>query len=253
MLAVQFEQYNEAKGKKIAYVSSSTLLLILLLAAYFTTFYIQNSVPADIPPIKSDEVVEEFMIDNVEVKQEGGSAGGGTPSNDRIAPPAEQSEKFVTQSHSDTKVYTGNSNNQNGHNATNTSSTTSQGENYFNPTGGSGGGSGSGHGRFGGQGSGEGPGDEPGSGSGSGKDRIREKNVKLPVYDIEFDSKIMLKLTINANGDVVSAVSVKSGTTCTDPKIINQVISEVMKQVKYKKEPGAGMVFAFYTVQINAR
>lgn len=250
MLAVQFEQYNEAKGKKIAYVCSSTLLLILLLAAYFTTFYIQNAVPADVPPIKSDEVVEVFEIDNVEVQQEGGSAGGGTATNDRIAPPAEQSEKFVTQSHSDTKVFSGNSNNQNGHNATNASSTTSQGNNPFG-SGGSGGGTGSGHGKFGGAGNGEGDGE--GNGTGSGKTRIRVNDVSLPSYDIEFDSDIHLKLTINANGDVVSATCIRSKTRCTDQRIINQVISEVMKQVKYKKEPGAGMVFAFYTVQINAR
>lgn len=250
MLAVQFEQYNEAKGKKIAYVSSSTLLLIFLLAAYFTTFYIQNAVPADVPPIKSDEVVEEFMIDNVEVKQEGGSAGGGTATNDRIAPPAEQSEKFVTQSHSDTKVFSGNSNNQNGHNATNASSTTSQGNNPFG-SGGSGGGTGSGHGKFGGAGNGEGDGE--GNGTGSGKTRIRVNDVSLPSYDIEFDSNINLKLTINANGDVVNASCIKSKTTCTDQRIINQVINEVMKQVKYKKEAGAGMVFMYYTVQINAR
>jgi hypothetical protein len=251
MLAVQFEQYNEAKGKKIAYVSSSTLLLILLLAAYFTTFYIQNAVPADVPPIKSDEVVEVFEIDNVEVQKEGGSAGGGTATNDRIAPPAEQSEKFVTQSHSDTKVFSGNSNNQNGHNATNASSTTSQGNNPFG-SGGSGGRDGSGKGPFGGIGNGQGT-DGEGPGTGSGKARVRVNEVSLPSYDIEFDSNINLKLTINANGDVVSASCIKSKTTCTDQRIINQVISEVMKQVKYKKEAGAGMVFAFYTVQINAR
>ena len=61
MLALSIEQYNESKGKKIAYISSSSFLMILILLAYFTTFYIQNAVPADVPPIKSDEVIEEFI------------------------------------------------------------------------------------------------------------------------------------------------------------------------------------------------
>jgi hypothetical protein len=59
--------------------------MILILLAYFTTFYIQNAVPADVPPIKSDEVIEEFIVENVEIKDISGSAGGGTPTNDKVA------------------------------------------------------------------------------------------------------------------------------------------------------------------------
>jgi hypothetical protein len=252
MLAISIEQYNESKGKKIAYISSSSFLMILILFAYFTTFYIQNAVPADVPPIKSDEVIEEFIVENVEIKDIGGSAGGGTPTNDKVAPPAVQSEKFVTGNQSSDKIFSGNSNNQNGKNATNGSSTSTKGNNPF-ANGGSGGGTGSGNGPFGGQGDGDIGNGPSGAGSGSGKARIRLNDVTLPKYDTDFDSKIYLKLSINSNGDVFAATCIKSITTCTDQRIINQVISEVIRQVKYKKDPGSGTVYTNYSVQINAK
>jgi hypothetical protein len=250
MLALSIEQYNESKGKKIAYISSSSFLMILILFAYFTTFYIQNAVPADVPPIKSDEVIEEFIVENVEIKDIGGSAGGGTPTNDKVAPPAVQSEKFVTGNQSDTKVFSGNSNNQNGKNATNGSSTSTKGNNPFG-TGGSGGGTGSGNGPFGGPGDGD-FGNGP-SGSGDGKGRTRLNDASLPKYDTDYDAKIHLKLSINSNGDVIAASYIKSKSNCNDQRIINQVIAEVVRQVKYKKDPGSGIVYAFYTVQIDAK
>jgi len=250
MLAISIEQYNESKGKKIAYISSSSFLMILILLAYFTTFYIQNAVPADVPPIKSDEVIEEFIVENVEIKDFGGSAGGGTPTNDKVAPPAVQSEKFVTGNQSSDKIFSGNSSNQNGKNATNGSSTSTKGDNPFG-TGGSGGGTGSGNGPFGGPGDGD-FGNGP-SGAGSGKGRTRLNDASLPSYDTDFDAKIHLKLSINSNGDVFSATCIKSKSTCTDQRIIDKVIAEVIRQVKYKKDPGAATAYAFYTVQIDAK
>ena len=248
MIALPIQQYNESKGKKIAYISSSSFLTILILVAYFTTFYIQNAVPADVPPIKSDEVIEEFIVENVEIKDMGGSAGGGTPTNDKVAPPAVQSEKFVTGNQSSDKVFSGNSNNQNGKNATNGSSTSTKGDNPFG-TGGSGGGNGSGKGPFGGPGDGD-IGNEP-SGAGSGKERVRLKNAKLPEYETDFDSKIHLKLSINTNGDVFAAYYIKSNSTCTDQIIINKVIAEVIRQVKYSVD--SKITYAYYTVKIEAK
>jgi hypothetical protein len=62
-----------------------------------------------------------------------------------------------------------------------------------------------------------------------------------------------LKLSINSNGDVFSATCIKSKSTCTDQRIIDKVISEVIRQVKYKKDPGSATAYAFYTVQIEAK
>ncbi len=95
-------------------------------------------------------------------------------------------------------------------------------------------------------------GDGP-SGSGSGKPRKRLSNVSLPSYDVDYDCSVSFKLSINENGDVESASCIKSKTTCTDQQIINQVISEIIKQVKYEKSIGSSVTYAFYTVLINSK
>jgi uncharacterized protein (TIGR02145 family) len=112
---------------------------------------------------------------------------------------------------------------------------------------GSGGKNGAGNGTFSGSGN-----EDGGLGKGNGEPRVRISNVSLPQYDIDYTCNIHLHLTVNANGEVVAAKSIKSKTTCTDQLIINQVINEVMKQVKYKKEIGAGLVNILYTVKIIA-
>jgi hypothetical protein len=58
-------------------------------------------------------------------------------------------------------------------------------------------------------------------------------------------------MTINEAGEVVSANNLASKTTTTDQRIINQVISAVKNQVKYSKDPGAGLVSVFLTVKVN--
>ena len=77
-------------------------------------------------------------------------------------------------------------------------------------------------------------------------------NASFPLYDIDYDCYIHLQLTVNANGEVVAAKSIKSKTTCTDQRIINQVINEVIRQVKYKKENGAGLFYTTYTIKFRA-
>jgi hypothetical protein len=97
---------------------------------------------------------------------------------------------------------------------------------------------------------GEGP---SGSGDGPGKSRKRLSDVSLPSYDTDYDCKIHLKLSINSNGDVFAATCIKSKSTCTDQNIINKVIAEVIKQVKYDKDADSEIVYSFYTVQIDAK
>jgi hypothetical protein len=60
-----------------------------------------------------------------------------------------------------------------------------------------------------------------------------------------------LKLTVNENGEVVSAAST-SKTTTTDQRIINLAKSAVMRQVRYNKDPGSGLVIQYYTIGISA-
>ena len=92
-----------------------------------------------------------------------------------------------------------------------------------------------------------------GSGSGPGLSRKRLNDATLPTYYTDYDCKIHLKLSINSNGDVFTATCIKSKSTCTDQQIINQVISEIIKQVKYEKSVGTSVNYAFYTVLINSK
>ena len=93
-------------------------------------------------------------------------------------------------------------------------------------------------------------------GLGKGEGEPKKKpiiNASFPLYYIDYDCYIHLLLTVNANGEVVAAKSIKSKTICTDQRIINQVINEVIRQVKYKKENGAGLVYVEYSVEIHAK
>jgi hypothetical protein len=248
MLAIQTSDLEELKDRKVAIATSTLSILIFILITFFTTFFINPPLPADVPPLKSDEVIEEFMIDNVKLQQESGGSGGGTPSNDKVDVPKPQSEKYLTQQTSDTKLFSGQSNNNTANNSNNTSSTTQKSDNPFG-TGGDGGGQGSGSGgKFGND---QGTGGAGPGGNGNGEGRIRLNDPKVDQIKTNVNVIIYLKLTVNAEGNVVSAVST-SKTTTTDQRIINQVIAAVKSQVKYNKDAGSGLVTVFTTVRINA-
>jgi hypothetical protein len=76
--------------------------------------------------------------------------------------------------------------------------------------------------------------------------------VSIDHIESDRDEIIYLKLTVDANGNVVSAIST-SKTTTTDARIINQVKAAVISQVKFSKSPGSGPVQLFYTVKIDGK
>lgn len=255
ILEIQRSIAEEQKDKKIAFISSSTSILLLLILTYFTTFFVVPPLPKDTPPLKSDEVIEEMLIDNVEMQKEEGPAGGsgsGVASNHQIAPPTPQTEKIVTSKSSDVKVNSGNSQNHNtNNNTTNTSSSTKHSENPFG-TGGSGTtGQGAGNSPFGsGVGNGgDGPGG-PGSGAGG---RIRLNDPSTNNIIPNQDATINLKVTINADGDVISVSNIASKTTTTDQTIINKVIAAVKRDVRYSKAPGTPNAVQYITVKLYAQ
>jgi hypothetical protein len=84
-----------------------------------------------------------------------------------------------------------------------------------------------------------------------GDNRAIRKNLSVDHIVTDTDVTIYLKLTINENGDVVSAKSITSKTTTTNEVLINKVISEVIKQVKYIEDPGTSLALAYYTVKIE--
>ncbi len=53
--------------------------------------------------------------------------------------------------------------------------------------------------------------------------------------------------------NVIAAYNIKAKTTTTNQILINKVINEVKKQVKYNKEPGAPLAKVFMPVYIKAQ
>ncbi len=85
------------------------------------------------------------------------------------------------------------------------------------------------------------------------KFRIRLNDPQLPRYNTDVDLKIHLKLTVTGSGSISSAVCIESKTTTTDQTIINDVIREVIRQVRYKKDPDGRSAYCYLTVKINAK
>lgn len=250
-LQLDFLQAKQDAKKSLIY--SSIWLLCLLLLTFIIKFDARPDQLVDTPPLRSDEVIEEFQIDNVTVEDNsGGSRGGGAPGSGRIAPPAEQTERVATASRSDFSHSSGNSNNHNSNNSNNGTSTTTHSTNFFG-NGGNGSGNGSGNGPFGGPGNGNGDGDGEGNGRGSGKGRIRLNSVSLPTYESDFDCRIGFMVQVNADGQVIGVRKIKSLTTCIDERTINDIKERIKREVKYNKDPGAGIVEMSYTIDLKAR
>ncbi len=240
-------QVADPKDIKKGVISALASIFILMILLFFITYQIAD------PPAQDVIVTAEAEIDEIvlkDLKLESGSIGGGSPSNDRIDKPKEQIQEVITGKSERTSTKTGKSNKTNGNDANNEASTTVQNSDPFG-SGGSGGKNGAGNGPFSGPGNSDDG--EQGLGKGNGASRLRVNNAVLPQYDIDYDSNVHLQLTINANGEVVAAKCITSKTTCSDQRIINQVVNEVIRQVRYKKEIGAGLVYTFYTVKILAK
>jgi len=240
-------QVADPKDVKAGLVSAVASIILLMILLFLITYQIADP-PAQDVVVSAEAVIDEILLKDL--KLESGSIGGGSPSNDRVDKPKEQIQEIITGKSKRSSDKSGKSNKTNGNDANNEASTTVQSQDPFG-SGGSGGKNGAGNGPFSGPGNSDGG--DGGLGKGNGESRLRISNASLPLFDIDFDSNIHLQLTVNANGEVVAAKSIKSKTTCSDQRIINQVINEVMRQVKYKKENGAGLVYTFYTVKILAK
>lgn len=230
------------QDKQWGIIAATVALVLTAVFLLLVSFQFADPPPRDIP-LTADLPIDELVME--ELRVEAGGAGGGTPSDDPIADPKPQVTNVITTTDSKVSVKTGNSNKTNTNKQTNnTATTTQQSTNPFG--GGSGGGSGGGDGdKFGSDSGKEGNGQ--GNGSGAGRTRYNEITTDNIYTAVEIIVK--LQLTINAEGQVVSAVSL-SGTTTTDQRIINQVIAAAKAQLKYSKDPGAGLQKVFYTAKI---
>ena len=255
---------SELNDKKIGVLASIATLLIVFLLLYIST--IENNktkmhtitLITDIPL----EPMQEFKEVTPVTEQGGGGGGGGTPSNDKVDPtPKPQTDHVVTSKTSDVVAMkdNGKSNKNTTENSTNTATSTKKSSNPFSADGGNGDGTGGGVGKGKGigfgpdNGEGRGPGNGPGSGGGnSGAKRIRLNDPNVDNIESDVDHKISLRVKIDENGNVISAVST-SRTTTISQLIINKVIAATISQVKYNKKPGAGIEEAFIPIRINAR
>lgn len=235
------------RDKRWGIIVSVIFMLLLGIYMYFFYFPIPDPRPQMIP-LEADALIDDMVLEELLVEQ-GGAAGGGTPSDSPIAPPTPQTTNVITQEDSPVTVPKGNANQTNTTKPTNnTSSTTQTSPNPFG--GGSGGGTGGGNGDTFGTDSGkEGSGGD-GVGTGSGQGRIRKNEISTDEIYTSSTVTVKLILTINAEGQVVAAQCLTSGTTTTDQRIINQVMQAAKSQLEYNKEPGAGLQKVYYTVKI---
>lgn len=231
------------------WVVSALMVSIVFIYLFLSTFEIADPPPQEYIVQAETIIPEELDLENLKVDV--GNAGSGSPTNDPIDEPKPQVQEVLsTNKPAKTKTNNGKSDKTNSKtNSNNTSSTTTQSNNPFG-TGGNNGETGSGTSPFGDD-TGTG-GDGPG-GPGSGASRTRLNDPETGHIIPERNAVVHLKITINANGDVVSVSNIPSKTTTTDQRIINQVIAAVKKDVRYSKAPGTPNAVQFITVNLYAR
>lgn len=168
-----------------------------------------------------------------------GGGGSGTASNAKYDPtPNPMMKEQSTVDKSTEHVIAGKGNQTNSTNKTNTATTTNY-DPFANGTGGKGGGE---HG-----GKGTGVGDDDGSGHGNGPTgtgggtSVRKLIRKPNTLNIKSDDdcRIVLNVTVNADGDVINATVDNAGTTTSNSALIREVIALVKRDAKYSPSPGA--------------
>jgi hypothetical protein len=252
---ITLKKNNLNNSEKFDRLKSFVVSISIFIFLYFTLIFLKivTSSPEPIEDIiEIEKSPEEITIHKFETSEKSGG-GSGTevkaPVQDKFTP---QTEKIVTDPNSESSATNakGNSNHSNSeHNTENESSTTKAAPNPFG-TGGSGGGSGGGNGK----GFGKDDGNGSGKGNGDGvKARIRLNDPNTEGIESDQNCKIYLKLTINAEGDIIKGENIVSKTSTTNQIIINQIIANVKSQVKYNKREGSDHEIVFLTVNLAAK
>lgn len=248
-MATAIREIADKRDIQKGWIASVLSIAIILLYLFLVTFEMADPPPQEYVMVTETIIPQELDLKNLKVDV--GNSGSGSPTNDPIAEPKPQVQEVLsTTKPSDTKTNSGKSNKTNSKTNTNNTATTSTQSNNPFGTGGNNGDQGSGNSPFGndtGTG-GNGPG---GPGSGEGRTRLNDPETGHIVPDK--DAVVHLKVTINANGEIISVVNNPSKTTTTDQRIINQVIAAVKKDVRYSKSPGTPNVVQFITVKLYAQ
>ncbi len=225
----------------------AALLFMLAMAVYVGLISFQIADPPPQPVLVEVEThIDEIYLKNLTV--DGGSSSG-SPSEAPVEQPKPQTQQGITTEESETEENTGQSNHTTTASSDNTNSTTQTSNDPFASGGNSNGENGGSGNTFGSDGTGT---EGDGGGSGSGKGRIRKNDPILTDLKSNVNAYIYLKLTIDAQGNVVSASNIKAQTTTSNQILINKVIYHVKKQVKYNKDEGAPVAKVFMTVKVDA-
>jgi hypothetical protein len=77
MITLNIQNNESKKDRKVALFSSIGSITLFIVVTILIKFTISPPLPVDLPPLRSDEVIEEFIVErtNVEVTDNGGSAG----------------------------------------------------------------------------------------------------------------------------------------------------------------------------------
>lgn len=213
--------------KRKGIVTSVITISLLLLYLFLVTLEKADPPPAD--PVVFAETILPPEIDLKDFVVEGG--GGSSPTDDPLDKPTPQTQEVLTTNRPSTHTsQTGASTNTNANNNTNDASSAAHSNNPFGG-GGEGGDGGPGFGPSGG------PGDPGGGGGGIVRKRLN--NLSLDHLDFSENATISLILTLDSKGNVTYVTLNKSKTTTTNQVIINKVIAEVKRQLKYNEDPGS--------------
>lgn len=219
--------------------------IAFLLVTLFLLFFIKYSEPdppkvtEPIPIVMGESGIENFEIHN---------AGGGAPSQNTDPKPVTEENPEEQPTQEDSPVET-----SSGTGDTDSENTTSEPEEAANPFSGSGSGGSGTSGSGGGFGSDDGPGSGSGeAGTGAAGDRVRISNIhsKPQTPNDEF-CRIALKLTVDSQGKVLRADVIRSNTTATNQRLIDEMIQLAKKEVRYKEKPGARNEVTYYTVSVE--
>ena len=100
---------------------------------------------------------------------------------------------------------------------------------------------------------GDGPYDRGNRNTGGNADRKLINKPSLPQYEINYDCKISLKVTLNDDGSCRTVTVIKRESNCDDINIVNDVIAKVKSTIKYNTRIPEAKDHAFFTVIIETR
>ena len=100
---------------------------------------------------------------------------------------------------------------------------------------------------------GDGPDDRGNGNTGGNADRKLINTPSIPQYEINYDCKISLKVTLNDDGSCRTVTVIKRESNCNDINIINDVIARVKRTIKYNMRTSGAKDHAFFIVRIDSR